>query len=105
MKAKLIALQAALTNGNISDAGAIYRDIEKHAQVAYVACPPIASKANLMQVVRKHLMLHFGGEIMRVGTNITGDQLAVYDVSKELATVIDKIDQIEREDKRTRKMR
>lgn len=103
MKAKLQKLSTALTTGNIVEAGAIYREIENHA--AWVVSPPMASKAVLMQTVRKHLMKHFGAELMRVGSNITAKELKAYDVTAELAIVIDKIDQIEREDLRTKKMR
>ena len=103
MKAKLQKLSVALTTGNISDAGAIYREIEAHA--AGIVSPPTASKGVLMQTVRKHLMKHFGAEIMRVGSNVTAKELEDYDVTAELATVIDKINQIERENLRTKSSR
>ena len=90
MKAKLKALQIALKSGTIAEAGTAYREVEELA--ATVVNPPCASKRILMQTVRKHLMKHFGGEIMRVSTNVTARDLAEYDVAEELDRAIDLVD-------------
>jgi len=92
MKAKLIALQAALKRGDMHQIATAYRTVESTATAPYV--PPFTlSKPLLMQIMRKQLMKEFGPEIMRVGTNITPKALAEYDIDAELANVIEKIEE------------
>lgn len=86
LAALLQQLSQALESGTIAEAGEIYREAEALSIAMLPAC---AAKPALMQVVRKHLMQTFGGELMRIGSNINGKELAEYNLSAELADVID----------------
>lgn len=81
-------LSDALENGTIAEAGELYREAEA---LSVGMIPAKAAKPMFMQVIRKHLMQTFGAELMRIGTRISDKELAEYDVSAELQTVIDEL--------------
>jgi len=81
-------LAHTLAYGTVEEAGELYREAEA---LSVAMTPATAAKPMLMQVVRKHLMQAFGGELMRIGTNISEKDLAEYDVVNELSHVIDEL--------------
>ena len=81
-------LAHTLAYGTVEEAGELYRQAEA---LSVAMRPATAAKPMLMQVVRKHLMQTFGGELMRIGTNINSKELAEYDVVNELGIVIDEL--------------
>jgi len=93
LAALLQKLSAALESGTLAEVSEIYREAEA---LSVAMLPAKADKSNLMQVVRKHLMQAFGPELMRVGTDINGKQLAEYDVAAELEVVVEELEFFER---------
>jgi len=81
-------LSDALQSNTIAEAGELYRQAEA---LSVAMIPAKAAKPHLMQLVRKYLMQTFGPEILRISTNITGKDLAEYDVAVELQKVIDEL--------------